>query len=1020
MPLRSHTGRNRSLAYSELASQPLPGPAVVIDVRKTTSYDPPLAWHITAELEDLTTQMRLHGVKRWRFLSDCIEFITLDPLPPDRTVHTATQFTLIRGNGDIQSFSTNDGLINYLHKEYVDLVRTNRISAARDADQSIASSRMPEVELERSTVRVFFLADMADPASLTHAAHYAALLRKKSEEYDNVLRSGREERINPIIICMNADRLHSRQSPARSHPNTVVESQQIVLMHDETRTVSANQSEAFFSLPTSSQYKDLLPPLISNTFDMVILLYAYRDDEGFVGSDAQIYELELLLYTLLLVPESLATWGQEMRDGHAEQYLLSGDLHEEAPTSPRCEVCMLGIASLEYSASWGQRWLDYGLVKKMLQTLRETETIEDERNLRLPDGRDWLESWWTNVRSVLPHMLIDVIPGTKGLSEFQRTATSSPFQGVPLRDSLHVLHDFCQSLGNHYTGDQGATLQKASQSVEQVGFLLKETYRKGRKNNFRSSEAGGEALKELQELQGQANLFSVSLFKNAAGALPRAISQLSELESRIEEGDIGRYAQHAPNFSRLQEHFEEQAHKAQHYLVAALNVWQLPVIGRVLRSTLLSLSLVVFIALVVWFLQDSLAFLPGILTRSLPEPAGISIFRLLVIVVLGLAEFLYLFRRDRRLREQRNSILQALCQTAIVHLTEVQTIIAAGIALRLLQEAGLYQPKGKAGPYKQRLRAIDKVLKEAQEQALLHHRSAYDRLKLGLSPIQTGMLSTSAWLNLNTRKDLLPWEQTIEVFQRLEKELVQNNRYLDMLAESLLRQLATELPNAAPASVVTPDGQTLTVQEQLLTISSELVATLLVAEVTGSNIPTLHPLLERYLSLEQRDQYVPSLLGESIAELYNAVRAMKLEQAMNNDLDISSQLGAFENFITKAKKPVEEMLATWIENFCDMDEQSKGLLSSGNIIEHLQASQIKLFDALEDLRRRCKLLGYRDELVDGSDAFMLLVPGAASNELQDALANLQPNQLRLLRFPDEEKLVYLHTYRVEIKSEPVS
>jgi hypothetical protein len=620
---------------------------------------------------------------------------------------------------------------------------------------------------------------------------------------------------------------------------------------------------------------------------------------------------------------------------------------------------------------------------------------------------------------VPPHLLIDVIPGTKGLSAFQRTVTAAPFQGVPLRNSLPVLQDFCQNLENHYTGNQGATLQQALQSIDPVISLLKETYRKGSKSSFRASGAGEEALKELWELQGQANLFSVALFKNATGALPRAINQLSELESRIEEGDIGQYAQHTPNFSRLQEHFEEQGRKAQNRLAAALNVWELPVIGRVLRSTLLSLLLVVFIALVVWFLQGSFTFLPDILTRALPEPAGISLFRLLVIVVLGLAEFFYLLRRDRRLREQRNSILQALCQTAMVHLTEVQSIIAAGIALRLLQEAGLYQPKGKAGPYKQRLRAIDKVLKEAQEQALQHHRSAYDRLKLGLSPMQTGMLSTSAWLNLNTRKDLLPWEQTIEIFQRLEKELLQNNRYLDMLAESLLRQLTTGAQNVPSASIVGPDGQPLTVQEQLLAISSELVATLLVAEVTGSNIPTLHPLLERYISLEQRDQYVPSLLGESIAELYNAVRAMKLEQAMNNDLEVSAHAGAFESFITKARKPVEEMLSVWIENFCDMDDQSRGLLNSGNIIAHLQASQVKLFDALEDLRRRCKLLGYRDELVDGSDAFMLLVPDTASNELHDALANLQSNQIRLLRFPDEEKLVYLHTYRVEIKSEPV-
>ena len=530
-----------------------------------------------------------------------MEFITLDPLPRDRTVNTATQFTLTRGKGeirfsptkgDVRSFPTKDELIAYLH-EYVDLVRTNRISAARDTHHWLASSSVPEGELERSTVRVFFLTDVADPDSLTSAADYAALLRKKSEEYDNPLRSGRDERISPIVICMNADR------PPQDN---------------------------------------ILTPSTFTPFDMVIPLCAYRDDEGFVGNDAQIYELELILYTLLLVPESLAMLNQEMRDKYLDDYLTHGDLDEVQPSPLHSEVCMLGIASLKYSANWARRWLDYGLVKKLLQTVLEPETVGDKSSLCLPDGRDWLESWWADVKTVLPRTLVDVIPSTKGLSAFQRCITASSFHGVPLRDSQRVLEDFCQDLGRYYAGDQGATLEQAFQSATGDPIIEGEL-RRASGDGFKQTLTVQAQLKDLQGLQRRANLFSVSLFKGAVGAIPRAISQLSELESRIKDGEIERYTGQVPNFLQQYEQFEEQAKKAQYSLASALHIWQLPLVGRVLRSTLLSLFLVVFIVFCIWFLQDSLSFLPDALTYSLPKPAGVSLFRLFVLILLASANF---------------------------------------------------------------------------------------------------------------------------------------------------------------------------------------------------------------------------------------------------------------------------------------------------------------------------------------------------------------------------------------------
>ena len=96
----------------------------------------------------------------------------------------------------------------------------------------------------------------------------------------------------------------------------------------------------------------------------------------------------------------------------------------------------------------------------------------------MPDERDRLDTWWAEVRAVIPRTLVDVMPSFKGLLEFQRCITTSPFQGVALPDSQQALVGFCQVLESYYMGTQSATLQQALLSTERVLPLLKETSRK--------------------------------------------------------------------------------------------------------------------------------------------------------------------------------------------------------------------------------------------------------------------------------------------------------------------------------------------------------------------------------------------------------------------------------------------------------------------------------------------------------------------------------------------------------------
>ena len=68
--------------------------------------------------------------------------------------------------------------------------------------------------------------------------------------------------------------------------------------------------------------------------------------------------------------------------------------------------------------------------------------------------------------------------------------------------------------------------------------------------------------------------------------------------------------------------------------------------------------------------------------------------------------------------------------------------------------------------------------------------------------------------------------------------------------------------------------------------------------------------------------------------------------------------------------------------------------------------------ALDDLRERNRLLGYRDEMAGDDRFYLLLAPGEASNDFLKELDLLYSAQIRPVRFPDTEKLIYLHIHRI--------
>src|SRR2546423_5940485 len=107
----------RGKQYQELAQLQLPGPSVVIDVRRGTDHDPPLIWNLGIELEDLSTEMELNQVYRWRLLTHCIDLLKLAPLRWDEPEKDLANFVLTTRTGQARLLEKKKKLIDVLVAE---------------------------------------------------------------------------------------------------------------------------------------------------------------------------------------------------------------------------------------------------------------------------------------------------------------------------------------------------------------------------------------------------------------------------------------------------------------------------------------------------------------------------------------------------------------------------------------------------------------------------------------------------------------------------------------------------------------------------------------------------------------------------------------------------------------------------------------------------------------------------------------------------------------------------------------
>jgi hypothetical protein len=68
--------------------------------------------------------------------------------------------------------------------------------------------------------------------------------------------------------------------------------------------------------------------------------------------------------------------------------------------------------------------------------------------------------------------------------------------------------------------------------------------------------------------------------------------------------------------------------------------------------------------------------------------------------------------------------------------------------------------------------------------------------------------------------------------------------------------------------------------------------------------------------------------------------------------------------------------------------------------------------ALKDLQARNRLPGYRDNMAGDDLYYLLLAPGQAGDDFLKHIALSNLAHIRVVRFPDPEKLIYLHIHRI--------
>jgi hypothetical protein len=486
-------------------------------------------------------------------------------------------------------------------------------------------------------------------------------------------------------------------------------------------------------------------------------------------------------------------------------------------------------------------------------------------------------------------------------------------------------------------------------------------------------------------------------FRGAEGALPRAACQLSALTTEV-TSLLRTKEQNPPDLRQCQKDFSNAANKAQEELERQLKIIRIPGLGGVLRSTVVSVLIVVVIGILLLFGVNQSIAQTQLLPDNLFVLPGVDI---VLVALLAGGEYLYLRVRNKALREERRQIHARLRNIVLGHLSAVQDVIAARVALQFLQWSDLYKPGETASPYEQRLRQLIQQLRRTQVEAVDHQRMVDKRLQPLLGWQGTG---TTRWPDLKSRKDLLPWRQLEDAFLLSLQELMSNTLSLNLLSEMLLRRVGTEKPVHILQDIMDKRMQAAKGgEEQFHALTTMLVSVVLAADIVSPTASDIVPLLQQYTAL--KDHYeAPPTLNANFSRMQLALKEAVLTQALqrrtNNALSLLHDVD------------VSGMLVSWVGMQHQSNPVLEQILSSSDVVLCLVERRETLPQVLDALRSQSILLGYSDDMTSDRGLYLLLAPGEASEAF---LKSNDVNHAAIVHptlFPDKERLVHMHIQRL--------
>jgi hypothetical protein len=946
--------------YQAVAQMPLPEAAVVIDVRQRHPDEGDvLLAHLQTELADLTAEMQAAQVPAWSHLLECIAVLQLVANPSSGGLSSESDFLLTSQDGQQMPLFGRDRLVEFIGTEVIDFVRTCRLKAVAPADRATEMAAGETGNIRLSTVRVFFLADMQEAESLSRAATYAHWFKAWTEQQRGRRRTHRNELIHTVVLSLNS---------GPSYHDTLL---------------------------------DTLGPL-AEAIDTVILLQKYSDDEAALYREAQTAQAELLLYTLLL------RWPDVFWKRIDDPITMHEHFLKVARTFP-WPTYIIGVSSLEYSARWSARWLNYGVGATLLESLGDEQKIALDRQAVKTNVQKWLNVWWQDVRAVVPDALSEEVNELQPFARLQALAHASPLARSSPLTARERLAAFQQQVDTCY-GPVGAKAWQRAVERASPAMLsqLKWVYERSRSNA--EGEPLEEAYSQLIALYEKARKFLGLHFQEASGAIPRALCQLSALKEA--EETVSELANKPLVVEQYREQVEQQVEQASNELSKRVVTWRLPFFGRVLRSTVVSWLLAFALAALLLFAIDwqtlfwSLTGASPFVASALSRYSTIFLWgwRVLLLLLVLLGEWAYLSVRNRSLHNLCQAIDSDLRHTLQEQLRSLGDSIAARFALDILRETDLYAGRNRTGPYERRLRAFEQLNRKLLTRARQQQQLADSRIEEGLERVQgrPNRDFRAPWPLWQNRREYIAWSQIEDAF--LRQGLAENAAPANLLAEMLLRLLGTEKPAALLADIWQKRIEITDGEARFQAVSTLLIALLLSAPVANTAIPDILPLLQEYATLQDLYEEEYPLAGSNTFDPRATVRALALGRARGQAVAQPLPLG---------EEQVSAALASWVSR------QQRGIVQDmfawNSIIEHLEKAEqgMQLFQALDDLSQRGTLSGYTDE-VSGEDSFYLFsAPGASNDILVDFLNPAQHAHLCQEPFPDREKLIYMHVHRIQ-------